>query len=121
VKDQIISVAVNIGGGLIAAFIYDWMRGRQRTAQAPSAERGRAAWRGAGERPPAGAPAGPRLFGALLIIVLLAAAGFAAAVMLHRMGLGAARPGLDALIRQGAIIGLSMLVFVWLLGRLRRR
>lgn len=133
-KDQIISVAINIGGGLIAAFIYDWMRGRQQPRQMPvpasphDVAEGRSPTRrrdgltppGAEERP-AGASAGGGVLKALLVVVLLAAAGFAAAVVLHRLGVGAARPGLDALVRQGAVIGLSMLVFVWLLGRLHRR
>lgn len=114
-KDQIISVAINIGGGLIAAFIYDWMKGRRQPAPPV-----RSARRDVGH-PPASAASRTSIFGVLLIIVLVAAAGFAAAVVLHRMGLGATRPGLEALLRQGAIIGLSMLAFVWLFGRLRRR
>jgi hypothetical protein len=68
--------------------------------------------------PPSPAAKG-NAFGALVMALLLFFVGIAAAFALHRVGLGALRPGLDTIAKQGAVIGTSMLIFVWLLKKLR--
>jgi len=143
-KDQLISAALNIAGGLVAAVIYDWFRDRLRPAPRPSEpkslqlmahfrptpERERRAVSSETRLPVA--RGGPDLFRGLFsfflllavgtaIYFLLLAAGIAVVFVLHRFGLGAQCPGLEVLLRQGAIIALSMGMFVWLFGRLRRR
>jgi len=132
VREQVISAAINIVCGLVVAFIYDWFRARPGSAPASPNLAGPAPTAGYHERaaPPSAAPmsgaplpaarGGGGFKRAFVLLVVLAAAGFAAAVTLHRLGLGATRPGLEMLIKHAAVIAGSMLVFVFLLGRLRR-
>lgn len=128
-KDQIISAALNIGCGLVAAYIYDWVRGRRAPAPASVSRRAQnespasGAARARRAPMPEAAPAGARggVLGAIVLLLVLGALGLAAALALHRLGIaGVARPGVETLVKQGAIIALSMIAFVWLLGRLRR-